>query len=104
MERNLTGLAIYVLESARAMGVTVPPSSRLGRMQRAVEPGFNIAPDHPDFQLALESLRDLQQLAFVFDELSQPHAPADFARRLRKVIEDAALPQENLTKSQGRDA
>ena len=48
----------------------------------AGDPRF-VDPDHPDFQLALESLRDLQQLAFVFDELSQPHAPADFARRLR---------------------
>ena len=67
-------------------------------------PALYVPPDHPDFEVVLEGLRDLQQLGFVFEQLDAPRLPADFRERLRKVVGDVALPQDDLTLSHGRDA
>lgn len=63
-----------------------------------------IAPDHPDFQIALEGIRDFQILGFVFDQFEVAPPSRVFKDRLRTILGDTPLPQDNLQGTQGRDA
>jgi hypothetical protein len=107
--RNLSGLCGFVIEAVEAHGVFVSPASRLGRMRAAITGSDRITPrqvpaDDPHFEIALEAMRDFQQLGFIFDQLAARQLPPDFRTRLRNLVADVALPQENLTDSKGRDA
>lgn len=105
--RTYGDLAKYVRESFERLGVSVKPGSRLAQMEKAIfdtdgEQRLKIRASDPYFQVALEAGRDLQQLAFVFDSLSD-HVLTEFKPELKKIIKDQPLPQNNNGNSQGRD-
>lgn len=103
--RSRQQLATFVVETIEAAGIRVPPASRLWQMNKLLNSGTaTIEPNHPDFEIALEAERDLQMLGFVFDHCPSTLRTAAFLERLEKLVSDAVLPQNNRTKSPGRDA
>jgi hypothetical protein len=101
-------LVTRVIGCIEGHGVTIPPSSRLDRMRRAIVPPDGeaspiIYPGDKDYEVALEAARDFLMLGFAFDQLAQARLAPDVAKRLRTLMNDTALPQDNLTSSQGRD-
>jgi hypothetical protein len=63
-----------------------------------------IGPDYPDYELALEGERDMQLLAFAFDQLVQTEPSDTYRELLKKLISDSVLPQRDRNNSPGRDA
>jgi hypothetical protein len=60
-----------VIATIEAAGIRVPPSSRLRHMYDIYHRGITtISRDHPDYEVALEADRDMQLLAFAFDQLT----------------------------------
>lgn len=103
--RTRPEIASFVIETIEAAGVRVPSSSRLRRMHNLLHSGKGaIAPDHPDYETAVESERDLQLLAFAFDQLADTKVTPVYRELLRKLIRDSVLPQHDRGNSQGRDA
>ena len=95
----------YVVDSLKSIGLQPHPESRLTRMHRVLSQHLGaIAPDHADFEIALEAERDMQVLGFVFDNaLGQP-ADSEFVRLAKNAIKDSLLPQDDRSLSKGRDA
>ena len=103
--RTRPELCSFVIAKIEATGVHVPPSSRLSRMHDIYQHGIaTIGPDHPDYELALEADRDMQLLAFAFDQLAEIELSDAYRSLLRKLINDSVLPQNDHTHSFGRDA
>jgi hypothetical protein len=103
--RTRPELASFVIATIEAAGVPVPASSRLWRMRNIYRSGVaTIEPEHPDFELALEADRDMQLLAFAFDQLAATELSDTYLDLLRKLISDSVLPQNDRTNSPGRDA
>lgn len=101
-------LAAHVIGWIEGQGIAVPPGSRLRRMQAMfVRPDGTpipfITPGEQDFEVALEAARDMQMLGFVFDQLASASLTSDFAKKLKLLLKDTALPQDGLTDSKGRD-
>ena len=98
-------LSSFVIATIEAAGVPVPPSSRLRRMFDLYHSGIGtIEPDHPDYEIALEGERDMQLLAFAFDQLATTETSGVFGDLLKKLVHDSVLPQRDRTHSPGRDA
>lgn len=102
--RNRRENACHVLEQIQSWGVVVPPASRLVLMQRALSRNDPVPPSESGFEVVLEAERDLGILGFVFDQANRIEDREGFLRCVRKVVKDPVLPQENLEKSDGRDA
>lgn len=95
----------FVVASIEAAGVRVPPGSRLKRMHDLlVADGDVIRPDDPEFEPVLEAERDMQLLAFVFDQLGSRHQEAPYGELLKKLIDDSILPRHDRTQSVGRNS
>jgi len=74
-------------------------------MHNLYHSGFGtIGSDHPDYEIALEGERDMQLLAFAFDQLSETEVSDEYRVLLRKLVRDSALPQDDRKNSHGRDA
>ena len=100
---SYTKIAEDVVTLCGALNLVIPAGSRLDKMRRVVlERGENAVTlrDNPDFEIALESVRDLIQARVI---LSQMGRGAEFPRLFRRLVRDAVLPQENLKDSWGRD-
>lgn len=83
----------------------MPQSSRLRRLFDLYHSGQGtIAPDHPDYDIAVEGERDMQLLGFAFDQLATTPASDEYRKLLKKLVMDSALPQHDRTESPGRDA
>lgn len=103
--RTRPQLSSFVIATIEGEGVRVPPSSRLRRMHDLHRSGIvTIGPDHPDYEMALEGERDMQLLAFAFDQLAATESSDAYRDLLKKLISDSVLPQNNRTNSPGRDA
>src|SRR5437773_5082687 len=107
MPRSLADLATYVADAIRSYGVNVSPNSRIGQMHRATvnadgTPRY-VTADAPDFQIALEATRDFNILGLIFDQVRGDILPNDFQLRLRRLLKDVTLPQDQLNESKGRD-
>lgn len=103
--RTRPEISTFVIQTIEAEGIIVPPSSRLSRMHRLYHSGLaTIGPDHPDFEVALESERDMQLLAFSFDQLAGVPKTDAFRALLKKLVQDSVLPQNDPKGSPGRDA
>lgn len=94
--------ATWVIEQVRELGLNPHPSSRLMRMCRTLNRGF-VAYEEKDFSIALESMRDMQHLGFVFEQLRTQRSDPEFLAIVKRVLKDSALPQQDLEKSPGRD-
>jgi hypothetical protein len=95
----------FVIASIEALGVLVPPGSRLRKMHDLlVAEGDIIQPDDPEFETALEAERDMQLLAFVFDQLGSRLQGNGYHQLAKKLIDDKVLPHHDRTQSVGRDA
>jgi hypothetical protein len=96
------GNATWVIEQVRDLGLNPHPSSRLMRMCRTLNRGF-IPYEDKDFPIALESMRDMQHLGFVFNQLRTQRTNSEFRAIVKRVLKDSALPQQDLEESPGRD-
>lgn len=63
-----------------------------------------IEPTHPVYEIALEGERDIQLLAFAFDQLAQAEPTDEYLGLLKKLVSDSVLPQDDRDNSPGRDA
>jgi hypothetical protein len=94
-----------VISKIEGEGIRVPQSSRLKRMHDLYHSGLGtIEPDHPDYETALEGERDIQLLAFAFDQLAHAESTDAYRRLLKKLVSDSVLPQNDRDESPGRDA
>jgi hypothetical protein len=103
--RTRPELSSFVIDTIEAEGVSVPPSSRLSRMHDLYHSGFGmIDADHPDYEIALEGERDMQLLAFAFDQVFQTESSDAYLMLVKKLVKDSVLPQNDRQNSPGRDA
>jgi hypothetical protein len=103
MRRTRAENADYVIEQVRALGLNPHPTSRLMRMQRALNRG-HVPFEHPDFPAALEAERDMQHLGFVFSQINSHRDSPKFLQLAKDLLSDSVLPQDNREQSPGRDA
>jgi hypothetical protein len=98
--------AEFVISSIEALGITVNPTSRLAQMKKVLSrPGDNIIPQNdPDFETALEGLREFTLLAFIFDNLKAHPEDSELRRKVKAAMKDSVLPQSDKSLSRGRDA
>ena len=95
-----TEAAAYVIAQFRALGLELP--SRLVEMHRVLSRGY-VPSEDSDFFTALESLRELHQLLFIFEQLRIHRNNPQFRNVVKHLLNDSALPQHDLKNSPGRD-
>lgn len=97
--------AEFVIEATKGFGVEPSPQSRLMKMRSVLQKsnGRIPPPEHPDFEIALESVRDMQLLVFAFNQGCASSGNAKFKEKLKTLNDDVILPQNNRQRSQGRD-
>jgi hypothetical protein len=93
-------MAAYVIAQFQAMGLEPPP--RVMEMHRVLSRGY-VPPEDPDIWTALESLRDLHQLGFIFDQLHSHRCNPRFRQYVKHLRNDPVLPQEDRLNAQGRN-
>ena len=108
MTRNHAECAAYVIDSVRSLGLTPHSQSRLMRMYNAMcnpdgTPRPFIAVTDPNFQSALEAVRDMQLLEFVFEQLEDEPNQAAIRPLVSAALKDSVLPQADMRRSRGRD-
>ncbi len=101
--RTRAETASFVIEQIRRMGLPHNPSARLMEMCRVWNSG-HVPYGHADSSKALEAMRDIQQLGFVFDQMPEHLAKPRFKELVALALQDSTLPQDNLEHSPGRDA
>ncbi len=95
--------ATYIIGQVQALGLNPHPTSRLMRMHDVLNSGF-VPFDDPRFSTALEAVRDLQQLGFVFDQLQTHRENDKFRALVKKTLKDSVLPQNDREQSVGRNS
>lgn len=103
MARTRRENAEFVIASLNDLGIEPHPSSRLMQMRSALDAAGVIAPDHADFDTALEAERDMQLIAFGLEQDHAKSGHAGFKQLLCKLSDDSVLPQEDRQQSSGRD-
>ena len=104
MQRTRRENAAFVLDFIRAQGVEPHRNSRLMQMFRLLTASSPIIRnDDAHFEIALESERDITQLAFVFHQLREWPKTDEFVLMIKKLVKDSALPQYDRKHSKGRD-
>jgi len=107
-ERPLVEKFAFVLGRIRAIGLEVHPTSRLAIERNLFfdDQGrpLVIEPAHPQFDQALEALRDFTLFEFIMD--NWPFEPADkeASRRLKEALKDAVDPHAARFRTPGRDS
>ncbi len=100
-----TEKAEFVIEHIKALGLPLNSQSRFMKMYSIwTNPAGLIQPNNPEFETALEAERDLQVLAFVFEQADIHSTDDEFQRLVVKALKDSPLPQEDRNNSKGRDA
>lgn len=102
--RTRAQAAAWVVEQVRTLGMNPNPASRLVRMQRILERGLVPFEDHPLFTTALEAMRELQELAFVFGEAGGHLGAPKYLALVKDLLKDSVLSKSDRKKSPGRDA
>jgi hypothetical protein len=95
--------ADYIVERLTQFGVRINPSSRIGRAQRVLRRPDIIQPDDPDYQIALESIRDNYQLRLIVDTMDAHRESKAFKDAMYRLRKDLALPQNELEDTPGRN-
>lgn len=108
MGRSCIDAVRFVINTIQNLDVRPHPQSRLMRMHKLFERSHStcstIQPDHAEFETAIESLRDIRLLEFVFDNLHGDTCDDAFPQLVKRTIKDSVLPQLDLEQSPGRDA
>lgn len=94
--------AAYIVERVNALGIPVNSASRLMQMTRTLESGY-IEYGDPRFPVVLESIRDMYQLRLIVDEMDAHRKDPRFFASVKKLLQDAAAPQDGNSNSPGRD-
>src|SRR5882757_930387 len=86
----------------------IRPSSRFDQMRRVFikedgSPQDPLPPGHSDLPIALEAMRDIIQMTFIYDHLAADGANSEFQSRFKKMLLDACLPQDSGPNTPGRD-
>lgn len=102
---NIAENAEFVIERIKALDFYVNSQSRFMKMHRVCtnSAGF-IQPNDPEYETALEAVRDLQVLAFVFEQADIHSTDDEFQRLVKNALNDSLLPQEDRNNSNGRDS
>lgn len=95
--------AEYIVERVRSLGVRVHPSSRLMLMLQTLKRGHIDWDDRHRFLVALESIRDMNQVRLIVDEMDTHRDNPKFCEFVQKLMNDAALPQNSGDETPGRD-
>ncbi len=95
--------ADYIVERLTEFGVRINPSSRIGRGQRVLRRADVIQPDDPNYQIALESIRDNYQLRLIVDTMDAHRESKAFKVAANLLRKDLALPQDELKDTPGRN-
>jgi hypothetical protein len=102
-------IAEIILRGFKELDVILNRASRLGKQinvyldPKGILPQI-IEPDHDAFQTAVEAKRDLSQVAFSLTQLLPVIPKDEIRKRLRRLVSDNVLPQDNPERSPGRDA
>jgi len=100
---SLAENAVFVINWLKAHGFSVKPGCRLLQMRDLLQED-RLEFDTPKFWIALESLRDLVELGFIFEQLGDHAKSSQFRATIKRLLEDKPLPQQDRTDSKGRDA
>jgi hypothetical protein len=108
IRRTLREQADFIRSTIEAMGHKINPVSRIGRMHTVVcrprgEGQGVITPDDKHFPIAREALKDLQMISHIFDNL-ESGVDLLLHAKVRRLIKDSVLPENDAEESQGRDA
>jgi hypothetical protein len=104
MERTNQDLARFVVKSFTDMGFAVNPSSRVMCQHNVFVSNTDDIPfGTAQFFIAVEALRDLQMLCFIFDQANDAENPV-FRDLVRKCRWDSILPEGEKHNTPGRDA
>jgi hypothetical protein len=104
MQRTNQDLARFVVKSFTDMGVNVNPSSRVMRQHNVLVKSTGVIPfGTAEFFIAVEALRDLQMLGFIFDQANDAENPV-FRDLVEKCLSDLTLPEGEKQNTPGRDA
>jgi hypothetical protein len=104
MRRTNEDLARFVVKSFTDMGFNVNPSSRVMRQHNVLLAGADVISfGTPEFFIAVEALRDLQMLSFIF-ERANDDAGQVFRDLVKKCLSDSTLSEDDKEKTPGRDA
>lgn len=95
--------ARFVINWLKQHGFIVKPGCRLLQMHDLLQ-NAHYDYDTPEFWIALESLRDLVELGFIFEQLGDHASSRKFRAIIKRLLEDKPLPQDDRTNSRGRDA
>ena len=101
--RTRVEAAADVLDHVRSLGLNPKSTSRLSAMHQTLQRGY-VPFDDSEFSIALESIRDIQDLVFIFDELRVHRGDKNFVRVVKHLLNDSVLPQDDRRNSPGRDA
>lgn len=94
--------AAYILERVESLGIKISPTSRLMQMLRILESG-RIEYVDDRFPVALEAIRDMYQLRLIVDEMDTHRNDTRFVANVKKLLQDAATPQDGNSNTPGRD-
>ena len=94
--------AAYVVERVQSLGVRIHQASRLKLMLRTLEKG-DIESDDGRYPIALESIRDMNQLRLIVDQMEAHRENSKFRASVEKLLKDAVLPQDGNSNTPGRD-
>ena len=70
--------AEHVVERLRGFNVRINASSRIGRMLGILRRTETIEPDHPDYPIVLEFIRDMYQLRLIVDTMDAHRGSREF--------------------------
>jgi hypothetical protein len=110
MAGSLLQTADYVIQTIKDQGIALSLSSRLQVMRMSfLRPDGTpkiVSPDDPHANIAREGIRDFQILEFALRHLLdiQPPLGQPLMERLRKIVGDKPLPQDQNDRTHGRDA
>lgn len=105
-ERSRKELLEFVLSQFALFEVAIRSGSRWWRIKSLYEAndGVPILRSNPDYDIAVEAERDLQVMAFIFDNIGDLKTDPEFLVQLQKCVSDSSLPQEDSDQSDGRNA
>jgi hypothetical protein len=98
-----TGNAKYVIEQFTALGIEVKAGSRIMEMHDLMQ-REHIPFEDENFMIALQAMKDLVELGFIFDQLNGAGNKDQFRKICKLMLMDSALPQNDRINSQGRDS